>query len=254
MLVSKRSTVLIAIGMAVFIVGAGLVLVSLHAKGGSSPKKANLTSLQGADVVVTMAPVAAGTTGETLVESGKVRVERLSGSAPATDIQSLAQLQTQSLAHSLPAGSAIQTTDLSASSGPLTVPTGDESVAVTLNTGQASLAGYLQPGQNVDVFSNLVKVSSGTLSSTPCVDLVAPKVEVLDVSTEVPPYTSAPSAAGRSVPSSVTVLLAVSPQLAPKIVFYAMNEQLYLVATDGANPTASNSCFGVSAGSVVPVS
>ena len=251
---SKRSTVLIAIGMAVFIVGAGLVLVSLHAKGGSSTKKANLTSVQGADVVVTLTPVAAGTTGETLVESGTVKVERVSGSVPANAISSLAQLQTQSVAHSLAAGSAIQTTDLSASSGPLSVPNGDESVAVTLNTGQASLAGYLQPGQNVDIFSNVVKVSSGTLSSSPCVDLVAPKVEVLDVSTEVPPFSSAPSAAGRTVPGSVTVLLAVSPQLAPKIVFYAMNEQLYLVATDGANPAASAACYGVSASSVVPVS
>lgn len=205
-------------------------------------------------MVVTMAPVAAGTTGEALVESGKVKVERVSGSTSPDAISSLAQLQTQSLAHSLAAGTAIQMSDLSASSGLVSVPSGDESVAVTLNTGQASLAGYLQPGQNVDVFSNVVKVSSGTLSSSPCVDLVAPKVEVLDVSSEVPPLSSSPSAGGRNVPGSVTVLLAVSPQLAPKIVFYAMNEQLYLVATDGANPAASNSCYGVSAGSVVPVS
>ena len=251
---SKRSTVLIAIGMAVFIVGAGLVLVSLHAKGGTPSKRANLTSVQGADVVVTLAPVAAGTTGETLVQSGKVKVERVAGSTSPDAISSLAQLQTQSVAHSLAAGTEISMSDLTASSGSLAVPAGDESVAVTLNTGQASLAGYLQPGQNVDIFSNVVKVSSGTLSSSPCVDLVAPKVEVLDVSSEVAPFSSSPSAAGRNVPGSVTVLLAVAPELAPKIVFYAMNEQLYLVATDGAKPAASNTCFGVSGSSVVPVS
>lgn len=244
MLVSKRSTVLIAIGMAVFIVGAGLVLVSLHAKSGNTSKKANLTSISGAQVVVTTAPVASGTTGETLVESGKVKLEHVaSGNYTPNEITSFAQLQTQSLTHSLGAGAAIQTTDLSPSAGPLPVPSGDESVTVTLNSGQASLAGYLQPGQNVDVYSNVIKVSSTQgAPSLPCVYLVAPKVEVLDVQTEVAPYTSNPTAAGRSVPASMTVLLAIPPALAPMVIYHAVNEQLYLVASDSVTVPASGQC------------
>ena len=258
---SKRSTVLIAIGMAVFIVGAGLVLVSLHGKGSSSPKRANLTATQGSqgvDVVVTTSAVSAGTTGETLVESSKVKLERVASSAAAADyVTSFAQLQMSSVNHSLAAGTPIQTTDLSPSSGLLPVPAGDQSVTITLNSAQAALAGYLQPGQKVDLYSNISKISSSGANQTnqalPCVTLVASQITVLDVSNIAAPYNSA-SPGGRSVPSNVTVLLAVTPQQAPAVVFHAVNEALYLVASDQTSVPASNTCFGYTgSGSVVPV-
>ena len=258
---SKRSTVLIAIGMAVFIVGAGLVLVSLHGKGSSSPKKANLTAIggtQGVDVVVTTGPVTAGTTGETLVESGKVKLERIaSNQATADVITSFAQLQMSSVDHALAAGTAIQTTDLTPSSGLLPVPAGDESLTITLNSAQSALAGYLQPGQKVNIYSNISKLTSSGASAAnqalPCVTLVASQVTVLDVSNAAAPYSSAVQG-GRTVPTTITVLLAVTPQEAPAVVFHAVNESLYLVASDQTTVPSSNSCFGfTSGGSVVSV-
>jgi Flp pilus assembly protein CpaB len=257
--VSKRSTVLIAIGMAVFIVGAGLVLVSLHGKGNSSPKKANLTAVggsQGVDIVVTTAAVPAGTTGETMVEAGKVKLERVATSpANAGYVTSFAELQTSSVNHSLAAGTPIQTTDLSPSTGLLPVPAGDQSLTVTMNSAQAALAGYLQPGQKVNLYSNISKLSGSGASpanqALPCVTLVAPQATVLDVSAEAAPYSGS---GGRTVPSGVTVLLAVTPQQAPAVVFNAMNESLFLVASDQTSVPASDSCYGYTGGgSVVPV-
>lgn len=249
---SKRSTVLIVIGVAVFVVGAGLVLVSLGTRGGNSPNRANLTSIAGQPVVITTGAVPAGTTGETLIESGKVVLQRIpSREYSADDVTSLTQLEQQSLVRGLGPGTPVQTSDLSPSAGPLAPPKGDESVAVTLNSGAAGLAGYLQPGDDVDIYGNLIK-GSGNLT-LPCVTMIATKVEVLDVSNEIPAYRSNPTSAGRTVPGSITVLLAVKPDQAPQVVFYADDEQLYLVATNQASVTASGSCSAVAAnGSLVP--
>jgi hypothetical protein len=87
------------------------------------------------------------------------------------------------------------------------------------------------------------------------VALVAPSVEVLDVSDEVPAYRSDPVVGGRSVPDSITVLVSVSPTLAPSMVYYAENDQLYLVASGQSKVAASNTCSGlVAGGGLVPVS
>lgn len=255
---SKRSTLLIVIGVAVFVLGAGLVVVSLHAGNGRSTTQARDTAAYGStsEVVVTTGPVAAGTTGESLIESKGVTLEAVSGRQfSPNDVTSLSILEQESVVHPLAAGTPIQTSDLSVDAGPLSPPKGDESLALTFSSSASGLAGYLQPGDHVDVYANVIKdTSKPGAAALPCVALVAPKVEVLDVSDVVPAYRTNPSGGGRQSPGSITVLVAVTPAQAPAMVFYTSNEQLYLVASDQADVAPTDICAGLVSGSaLVPV-
>lgn len=244
---SKRSAVLVVIGVVVFVLGAGLVLVSVRAdKGGSgkggSGTKADETAA-GAVVVVT-ADVPAGTSGQSLITTKQVALEAVPArKLSPDDITSIASLAGVSLSRDLSAGSPVQASDLTTDSGPLTTPAGDESMALTVSGGANDLAGYLQPGSKVDIYTNIVKSGTQT-TDTPCVELVQPDVEVLDVSDVVPPYRSDPTAGGRAVPSSLTLLVAVSPSEVPRVVYFADNgQQLYLVASDGTTVGPSGTCY-----------
>lgn len=252
---SKRSTWLIVVGVAVFVLGAGLVVISLHGGSSNSKGSARLTAAGGAtsSLVVTTGPVTAGTSGESLIESKKVTIQSVPvGQIKPADVTSLAALEQQSLVHSLPSGTVIQASDLSPDAGPLAPPKGDESIAVTLPNGASGLAGYLQPGSDVDIYANVTKTTTGP-AAVPCVTLVASRVPVLDVSDVVPAYRTNPSSGGRAVPSSITVLLGVTPAQAPGIVYYAANEQMYLTASNQATATPSGTCVGLKGGALVPV-
>lgn len=253
---TKRSTLLIVVGVAVFLLGAGLVVVSLGGNRPRAPATGQVAAVGGtrATLVVTTAAVSAGTSGESLIESKSVALQSVpAAQAKPTDVTTLTALEQQSLVHSLPAGTAIQSSDLSPAAGPVAAPAGDQSVAVTLGSSAAGLAGYLQPGSYVDIYANVVK--GGAIAHLPCVVSVAHKVLVLDVSDEVPAYRSNPTSGGRSAPGSITVLLAVTPAQAPTIVYYTSNEQLYLLATNQSGAPVSGACSGmVAGGALAPVS
>jgi Flp pilus assembly protein CpaB len=254
--VSKRSTVLIVIGVAVFILGAGLVVVSLHTHSSNSTSAEETASLGSrTPVVVVTSPVAAGTSGETLIESKAVALQQVPAKQYSSDdLTSMSALEGQTIVHALAPGTPLSASDLSADAGPLAPPAGDESIALTLGSAQSGLAGYLQPGDNVDIWGNVIKTTGGGNLPNPCVSLVAPKVEVLDVSDVVPAYRSDPSSTCRTVPTTETVLVAVTPQQAPALVFYASNEQLYLVASGQTTVPPSSVCAGIlNSGAVVPV-
>lgn len=238
-----------------FVLGAGLVVVSLHGgkANGATAARISGSGSSSATVVVTTGAVSAGTTGESLIESKSVALQTVPvAQAKATAVTSLSSLEQQSLVHSLPAGTQLQAADLSPDAGPIDPPKGDESIAVTLSSAAAGLAGYLQPGSDVDVYGNVVKTTIGA-HPVPCITLVASKIEVLDVSNVVPAYRTNPTSGGRSLPSNITVLLAVTPAQAPAIVYYASNEQIYLAASNQSTAVPSSTCSGLNGGALVPV-
>jgi len=175
----------------------------------------------------------------------------------AADLTSLSALDQETLNRPVVTGQPITATDLSVDAGVLAPPKGDESMALTLGNGASGLAGYLQPGQKVDVYANVTHAASATGKAlvTPCVTLVQTKVQVLDVSSAVPAYVSDPTAGGRSVPGSMTVLLAVTPQEAMKLIYYTSNEQLYLTQSDRSRTAVDGSCLTISSNTnLVPAS
>jgi Flp pilus assembly protein CpaB len=123
------------------------------------------------------------------------------------------------------------------------IPRGDQAVAVTPATGSAALAGYLGPGDVVDVYATN-KVAAVPAGIRPCATLVAADVPVLDVSVQTAEYKGHAGAA-RAVPGSVTVLLAASGAQSPSLVYAAQNEQIYLTEVpSGSGAAPGNQCAG----------
>ena len=70
-------------------------------------------------------------------------------------------------------------------------------------------------------------------------------IKVLDVESTVPAYTSHKTAAGRTIPASETLLLAVNPAEARTIAFLSQNESVSVVQTQkDTNPPPLNQCIG----------
>jgi Flp pilus assembly protein CpaB len=119
------------------------------------------------------------------------------------------------------------------------IPDGMQGLEVSLAAPQGA-AGYVQPGDTVNVFANVAKASDAKLAAaSPCTALVAPNVTVIDVN---PRPGAAANAAPTQVAAGATVnyLLAVDPMVARTIIFFAANESLYLtLAPHGQNPSAN---------------
>jgi len=149
-------------------------------------------------------------------------------------------------------GQAINSTELTASTSSISLPTGLNAVTVTL-TGTDALAGYLQPGSRVDVYANIKSLSTapsapagaGSTLPVPCTELAMADIQVLDVQSTVPSFTSKPSSAGRAVPATETLLLAVSPSNARTLEFLSQNETVSVVQTQrDASPPPVGQCIG----------
>ena len=70
-------------------------------------------------------------------------------------------------------------------------------------------------------------------------------VQVLDVQSTVPTYSSHRSGGARTIPASETLLLAVNPSQARTVEFLSQNESLSVVQTQqDANPPPTMQCIG----------
>ena len=114
------------------------------------------------------------------------------------------------------------------------------------------LAGYLQPGSRVDVYANIKSLSTAPNAAAsanslpvPCTELAMSDIQVLDVESTVPSYSSHPTSAGRTIPASETLLLAVSPSNARSLEFLSQNEAVSVVQTQkDASPPPVGQCIG----------
>jgi Flp pilus assembly protein CpaB len=261
--VRRQTLALVIVGVLLFIAGGGIAYVTVV----HGAKNRSLTPSAVAPVnqpaLVATADIPAGTTGQEMVAKGLVAVQLIPQKKyVSTDLPSLAGLTDQALTTSLVKGEAIQSTELTASTSAIALPTGQDGISIT-TTGVAGLAGYLQPGTNVDIYANINKLSTTqgvspapvpAGATLPCTELVMADAEVLDVSQVVPPLanqTSASSASsttsssGRTIPPTITILLSVSPSQAQEITFMAQNETLSVAQTQkGTAPPAAGVCVG----------
>jgi len=263
--VKRQSLMLVIIGVVLFIAGGGIAFVTVNnsaKKNGAAP--ATTAAPVNTPAVVVTANVPAGTTGQDMVARGLVSVQLIPQKTyVATDLPNLQGLSDQVLKTSLVKGQAIQSTDLTTSASTLSIPAGLNAISVT-TTGVGALAGYLQPGSNVDVYANIGKLSTTpagapvpAAATLPCTELTMTNIEVLDVSQVVPALNTNPTGAaaaaasaaggttGRTIPSSITLLLAVSPAQAREITFMTQNETLSVAQTQkGTSPPPIGQCVG----------
>jgi Flp pilus assembly protein CpaB len=254
--VKRQTLILVVIGVILFIAGSTIAFASVKGaskKTGSNVNVAPVTT----SVVVANANIPAGTTGQSLISNNLVAIEPISTKAyTSADLGSLQGLSSEVLTAAVKKGQALSATELTASASAISVPSGMDATTVTL-TGTNSLAGYLQPGARVDVYANITKASTNSgLTSTlplPCTELAMANIQVLDVQSTVPSFAGHKSPAGRTIPTTETLLLAMDPGQARSVQFLAQNESLSVVQTQkDANPPPLQQCIGTDQTAAAP--
>ena len=252
----KRQTlILVVIGVILFIAGSAIAYASV--RGASKHATGTQVAPVSTSAVVAKANIPAGTTGQAMISSGVVAIELIpTKSYSPLDLSSLTGLTDEVLTQSVTRGHAIDATELKASTSSISLPTGLDAVTVTIS-GANSLAGYLQPGAHVDVYANITKASVGSGTSStlpmPCTELAMSNIDVLDVQSTVPSYASHQTSAGRTIPATETLLLAVSPSNARNIEFLSQNESISVVQTQqDANPPPLQQCIGTDQTTAAP--
>jgi len=237
------------IGVILFIAGSAIAYASVEGASKKAGSSANVVAPVTTSAVVAKADIPAGTTGQSMISSGLVAIELVPTKSYApTDLGSLSGLANEVLTTPVTKGHAISSTQLTASTSSISLPTGMDAVTVTLS-GTDGLAGYLQPGSRVDVYANITKVSTASAASAtlplPCTELAMSNIQVLDVESTVPSYASHRTAAGRTIPANETLLLAVNSSQARNIEFLSQNETLSVVQTQNdTSPPPLQQCIG----------
>lgn len=241
----KQTTVLVLIGVILFIAGSAIAYASVQGASKHAGTNGAVTASTTVAAVVAKVNIPAGTTGQSMVSGGLVALELVpTKNFTQTDITSLAALNDQVLTAPVQKGQAISATELQGSTSAISVPAGLDAMTVTIS-GAGDLAGYLQPGAHVDIYANITRLSTGPNPPVPvpCTELAMTNIEVLDVSNTAPSLsasqpkgaaaaadaTAAASGASRSVPGSVTLLLAVQPTQARTLQFLTQNESISVV-------------------------
>jgi Flp pilus assembly protein CpaB len=256
--VKRQTLILVVIGIALFVAGGGIAFASVIS--GTKSQSPQTVAPANTPVVVATHTIAAGTTGQEMVSQGLVSIQQIPQKKyVASDIPTLQGLTDVVLTTTVQKGDAIRDSQLTPSTTAISLPRGLDGITVT-TTGVGGLAGYLEPGSRVDVYANVTKLSA--LSSgvsvpanlaVPCTELLMTNIEVLDVSTTVPALGSHPSSEGRTIPSSITLLLAVSPAQAREAAFMTQNEALSVTQTQsGTFPPTVGACIGTGQTSSAP--
>jgi Flp pilus assembly protein CpaB len=263
--VKKQTLMLVVIGVILFIAGSAIAYASVQGakkSSGSASTEApvNITA------VVAKSDIPAGTTGQEMISKNLVALQPIpSKSFLATDLTSLQGLTDEVLSTQVLKGHAVSSTQLSASTASISIPQNEDAMSVSV-AGAGDLAGYLQPGIHVDIYANITRTSSGgpPLPATanipvPCTELAMANIEVLDVSQTSPSLANTKGAtpntpaAGRSVPGSETLLLALTPGQARTLSFLSQNESISVVQPQqGAVPPAVGECIGSGQSAIAP--
>jgi Flp pilus assembly protein CpaB len=246
--VKRQTLILVVIGVVLFVAGGAIAFTSAT----SGNKQGGNTAAVSSAVAVVTSNVPAGTTGEALVAQGLVAIQPVSAkNYQDTDLTSVAGLSDEVLTTSLAKGAVLQSTELTPSTSAVSLPKGMDGVTIAVG-GTAGLAGYLQSGTQVDVYANITHLSTGSGSipvsgniTVPCTELLMTGVEVLNVSQVTPALSNGTTSAARTLPSSITILLAVNPSQARVLTFMSQNETLSVVQSQkGTHPVTVGACIG----------
>lgn len=254
----KQTLMLVMIGVILFIAGSAIAYASVQ----GAKKNTNSSSTQApatVSAVVAKSNIPAGTTGQAMEAQGLVALELIpSKSYSPSDLTSLQGLTDEVTNASVQKGQAITNTELTVSTQAISIPQGQDAMAVNIS-GAQNLAGYLQPGSHVDIYANITKVSAGGPPGVsenvaiPCTELAMTNINVLDVSSTSPTLAgtkgatpgSAAGSNGRTVPGSETLLLALTPAQTRSLQFLTLNEAISVVQPDQeANAPPVGQCIG----------
>lgn len=242
---AKRSNMLVAVGLVVFLLGGAIVMLALRNDddGGEAVAAANTATAR--SVLVATEDLAAGANGSEIVSAGKVQAQSSDTAAPDA-VGSPGDLVGKVLALPVKKGEVLRLGGLRAET--IKIPDGKQAVAVQVDF-IPGVAGQVGPGDLVNLYANVAN-SAVPEQPVPFTKLLLANVEVLKVS-EVPlpapttPTTLSPLAAPvANAGTPLVFLVAVDQPQAEKLIFSATNQRLYAslvpkgqapAATPGAN-------------------
>lgn len=251
----KQTLILVVIGVILFV--AGSVIAYASVRGATKHAGAETQAPVTTSAVVATANIPAGTTGQQMVSSKLVALELVpTKSYSPNDLSSLQALSDEVLNAPVQKGQTVTSAELTASTSSISVPQGLDAMTVTI-TGAESLSGYLQPGDHVDIYGNITKVSTNsTVTATlpvPCTELAMADIQVLDVSSTSPSLAGTKGNGGRTIPASETLLLALTSAQSRTLSFLSENEAISVVQTQSdTNPPPLSECIGTDQTAAAP--
>lgn len=221
---AKRSNLIVTIGLAVFVLGAGATFFVVRNGSGGGSKSAAASD---STVLYATKDIASGTSGAVAVEQNFVKTRSVSASArPAGALTDPSQLADKKAVGNVPAGTVITSTQFATpqtSLGAVTIPDGKMALALSLAPIPGA-AGFIAANDHIDIF--------GVLKDGP----TAPSAKLIMQNTQVlstgPGGASVAAVAG----AAPTYLLAVTAPEAERLIFLTSFESLYfsLVSKEAA--------------------
>jgi len=222
---AKRSNLILTIGLAVFVLGAGATFLVVRSGGGGGTKTA---AGNASTVLYAAKDIPSGTTGAQAVEQGYVKTRSIGASArPAGALSDPSEVAGKTAQGTVSQGTVITSSQFATpqtSLGSVRIPNGKMALAVSLAP-VPGVAGFVAAGDHIDVFG-VVKDGPGT----PSAKLVMQNTEVLSVS----PSGGTAVVATAASAANPTYLLAVTATEAERLVFLTSFDSLYfsLVSKD----------------------
>ncbi|MGH9226707.1 MAG: Flp pilus assembly protein CpaB [Acidimicrobiales bacterium] len=216
---AKRSNLIVVLGLAVFLVGAGATYLIAKDDGAS-------TSASGPKVNVLYAAknIPAGTSGQSALNQGLVRSKPIAVSAkPASALTDASQLGGLNAVLGVPEGSVLtsdQWQQAQTRIGTLQIPEGKTALALELSN-VPGVAGFAGAGDKVNIYG-LLKPDSGQSQAK----LIMQNVEILNVN-----GSQLVTGAGTPNGTGLVFLLAVSPAEGEQLIYLTSFQQLYFALT-----------------------
>lgn len=226
---------LVAVGAVLVVVGAALAWVLVRDDPGSAePARA--------EVLVATDDLEPGEAGDDIVADERVELRRVTVDqiSPGA-LRSLDELSGTILGSAVEEGGQVVGGALRSEvlrGDAFVIPEGQQAIAVTLPF-TAGAAGYVGPGDRINVYRSVLPNSPGAPKS-PVTRLLLTDVEVLDVSDEIVPNRAGPADGSEQTSTSsstpvarqeterLTLLLALDATRAEELVFAATNNELWV--------------------------
>lgn len=232
---AKRSNLIMTIGLAVFVLGAGATFFVVRNGSGGNDKPS--TAAGASSVLYADKDIPSGTTGAQAVEAGLIKTKSIGAPAkPAGALSNSSELAGKKALGTVPAGTVITDSQFATpqtSLGAVKIPNGKTALPLSLAPVPGG-AGFIAAGDHIDIFG-VLKDGPGS----PSAKLIMQNTEILSVSP------SGAAAAVAAAGANPTYLLAVTAPEAERLVFYTSFDSLYfsLVSKDAAavGPTPGSS-------------
>lgn len=226
---AKRSNLIVILGLAVFVVGAGATYLIARGDGdsGSAAGAGKVSVLYAAE------PIPSGTSGSSALSEGLIKTKAIAQSAlPAGALTDSTQVAGRTAALGVAEGQVLTSEDFKENQtriGTLKIPDGKTALALEMEN-VPGVAGFVGAGDRINIYG-VVDGDPQINGGNGMTKLVMQNIEVLNVN-----GSSLVDAQGQPGGSGLVYLLAVNPNEAEQLVYLENFQKLYfaLVSKDQA--------------------